>query len=286
MGGSKMFVEVGTRVKVEDLIRGVIIQSGNDACIVFAEALAGSEENFAEQMNRKAQELGLKNTNFRNSTGWPAPDHRMSARDLAELARHLIVDFPEHYHYDSEKSFKYNGIEQENRNPLVQKGTADGLKTGHTDDGGYGLVASSLRNGRRVILVVNGLNSSRQRAEEADRLLEWSFREFENVSLFKPGEDIDKAAVWLGESPTVPLVTGKGLTLTLPRSWRRNIAASISYEAPVRAPVQKGQRIGTLTVTGKGVPGAEIPLLAGADVPRLGLPGRAMSVITRMLIKG
>ena len=286
MGGSKMFVQVGTSVKVEDLIRGMIVQSGNDACIVLAEALAGSEENFAEQMNTKGREIGLTSSHFRNSTGWPDPSHRMSPRDLAHLARRIILDLPEFYHYDSEKSFKYNGIEQDNRNPLVQKGTADGLKTGHTDEGGYGLVASSIRNGRRVILVVNGLNSMRQRAEEAERLMEWCYREFENVTLFKPDDVIEKAQVWLGEVPTVPLVAGREMVLTMPRSWRRNAQISVRYDAPIKAPITKGDRVGTLIVNGQGVPAAEVPLLAGADVPRLGLPGRAMSVITRMLTKG
>jgi len=286
MGGSKMFVQVGTTVKVEDLIRGMIVQSGNDACIVLAEALGGSEEGFAEQMNTKAQQIGLVSSHFRNSTGWPDPAHRMSPRDLATLARRIIQDFPEYYHYDAEKTFKFNGIEQENRNPLVQKGTADGLKTGHTEEGGYGLVASSLRDGRRVILVINGLTSMKQRAEEAERLMEWCFREFENVTLFKPDDVIDKAPVWLGESPTVPLVSGRPMVLTMPRSWRRNAQVSVRFETPVRAPVTKGDRLGTLTVGGQGVPAAELPLLAGADVPRLGLPGRAMAVITRILTKG
>ena len=286
MGGSKMFVQVGNLVKVEDLIRGMIVQSGNDACIVLAEALAGSEENFAEQMTAKAREIGLTSSFFRNSTGWPDPTHRMSARDLAMLARRIIVDFPEYYHYDSEKSFKYNGIEQENRNPLVQKGTADGLKTGHTEEGGYGLVASALRSGRRIILVVNGLTSMRQRAEEADRLLEWCFREFENVTLFKADDVLEKAPVWLGESPTVPLITGRDLALTLPRNWRRNVQIGLRFEAPVKAPVTKGDRLGTLVVSGPGVPPTDLPLLAGADVPRLGLPGRAMGVLSRMLTKG
>ena len=158
MGGSKMFVQIGTQVKVEDLIRGMIVQSGNDACIVLAEGIAGSEEGFVELMNAKAKELGLTSSTFRNTTGWPDPEHKMSARDIATLARRLIQDFPEYYKYDAERSFKYNNIEQDNRNPLVQKGLADGLKTGHTDDGGYGLVASSMRGGRRVILVINGLS--------------------------------------------------------------------------------------------------------------------------------
>ena len=184
MQGSKMFVPFPGSVKVEDLIRGMIIQSGNDACIVLAEAIAGSEEQFVEQMNAKAAELGLTNTHFGTCTGWPDPTQHMSARDIASLSAHIIRDYPQYYHYDRETSFKYNGIEQQNRNSLVQKGIADGLKTGHTDAGGFGLVASADRNGRRVIVVVNGCTSMHQRAEEAERLLEWSYREFENVTLF------------------------------------------------------------------------------------------------------
>ena len=167
MQGSKMFVQIGTTVKVEDLIRGVVVQSGNDAAIVLAEAIGGSEEQFAEKMNAKAKELGLTNSFFKNCTGWPDPEQHMSPRDIATLAGRIIQDFPDYYHYDAEKSFRYNGIEQGNRNPMVQKGTADGLKTGHTDAGGFGLVASSKRNGRRVILVLNGMTSMHERAEEA-----------------------------------------------------------------------------------------------------------------------
>lgn len=280
MGGSKMFVQIGTSVPVEDLIRGMIVQSGNDACIVLAEGIAGSEEQFAELMNTKGRAIGLTQSNFRNATGWPDPQHRMSCRDIATLASRIIQDFPEYYHYDSEKSFKYNGIEQGNRNPLVQKGTADGLKTGHTEEGGFGLVASSERNGRRVIEVLNGMNSMKQRAEESERLMEWAFREFENVTLFAAGDVVEYAPVWLGASPTVPLVGGKNLVVTLPRSWRKNATIQIAYDAPVKAPVQRGDTLGRLSVSGQGVPQMDVPLLAGNDVPKLGLPGRAMAVVS------
>ena len=281
MQGSKMFVPLGGTVRVEDLIRGVIVQSGNDACVVLAEAVAGSEEGFADQMNAKAKELGLTASNFRNSTGWPDPQQRMSCRDIAVLARRLITDFPEYYKYDSEKSFKYNNIEQQNRNPLVQKGTADGLKTGHTEEGGYGLVASSARGGRRVIVVVNGLSSMHQRAEESERLLEWSFREFENVTLFAAGDTVEQAKVWLGAQPTVPLMGGQDLVLTMPRQWRRNAKIEVEYNNPIPAPVSRGDVLGKLTVSGQGVPAMNVPLLAGADVPRLWLPGRAAAVMVR-----
>ncbi len=284
--GSKMFVMVGTQVKVEDLLRGMIIQSGNDACIVLAEGIAGSEEQFAELMTNKARDLGLERTVFRNSTGWPHPEHRSTARDMALLARRIIRDFPEYYHYDAEKSFKYNGIDQANRNPLVQKNLADGLKTGHTEEAGYGLVASAERAGRRVILMVNGLATMRERAEESERLLEWSFREFENVTLFTAGDVVEQAPVHLGASPTVPLVGGRDIVVTMPRGWRNRAKVTLSYDLPVTAPVLRGARLGQLTVSGPGVPELEVPLLAGADVARLGLPGRAMAVVGRMLRGG
>ena len=281
MGGSKMFVQVGTQVKVEDLIRGIIVASGNDACIVFAEAISGSEEQFAELMNQKAKELGLTRSYFKNSTGWPDPEQHMSCRDIATLARRIIRDFPEYYHYDAEKTFKYNNIDQGNRNPLVQKGTADGLKTGHTEAGGYGLAASAKRGERRVVVVLNGLDSMHQRAEEGERLMDWAFANFEDVTLFAAGDVVERVPVWLGTSPTVPLVGGRNLVVTMPRNWRKNASVKVSYDSPLRAPVAKGTTLGKLVVSGDGVPAMEVPLLAGDDVPLLGLPGRAMAVLSR-----
>jgi D-alanyl-D-alanine carboxypeptidase (penicillin-binding protein 5/6) len=286
MGGSKMFVQVGTQVKVEDLIRGVIVDSGNDACIVFAEAISGSEEQFAELMNAKAKELGLTNSYFKNCTGWPDPDQHMSCRDIATLAGRIIRDFPEYYHYDSEKSFAYNNITQENRNPLVQRGTADGLKTGHTEAGGYGLAASTLRGPRRVVLVLNGMDSMHQRAEEGERLMDWAFANFEDVTLFTAGDVVERVPVWLGTSPSVPLVGGRDLVMTMPRNWRQNASIKVNYDAPILAPVAKGTPLGKLTVAGQGVPGMQVPLLAGEDVAKLGLPGRAMAVLSRYVTGG
>jgi serine-type D-Ala-D-Ala carboxypeptidase (penicillin-binding protein 5/6) len=279
--GSKMFVPIGTSVKVEDLIRGVIVQSGNDAAIVLAESIGGSEEGFAELMNKKAQELGLTKSVFKNCTGWPDPDQHMSCRDIAVLAGCIIRDFPEYYHYDAEKSFRYHGIEQGNRNPMVQRGTADGLKTGHTDAGGYGLVVSSKRNDRRVILVLNGMNSMHERAEEAERLVDWLFFNFEDVTLFTAGDVVDRVPVWLGTKRTVPLVAGHDLVVTMPRNWRQKAAIKISFDAPLQAPVRKGATVGKLTVNGEGVPHMDVPLLAADDVARLGLPGRAIAVLSQ-----
>ncbi len=280
MGGSKMFVQLGSTVPVEDLIRGIVVDSGNDACIVLAESISGSEEQFADLMNDTAKKLGLTNSHFMNATGWPADDHYMSCHDIATLAGDIIRQFPQYYHYDSEKTFKYNNIEQGNRNPLVQKGSADGLKTGHTEAGGYGVVASTKRGDRRVILVLNGMNTMRERSEESERLMDWAFANFEDVTLFAAGDVVDQAPVWLGASPTVPLVGAQDLTVTMPRNWRKNAKVQISYDAPVRAPVAKGATLGKLSVAGDGVPSMDVPLLAGADVPKLSLPGRAMAVLS------
>jgi D-alanyl-D-alanine carboxypeptidase (penicillin-binding protein 5/6) len=283
MGGSKMFVQVGDSVKVEDLLRGIIVDSGNDACIVLAEAIAGSEEGFVEQMNQQAKLLGLTASVFRNTTGWPDAEHHMSCRDIATLARLIIDKYAAYYHYFSEKNFRYNNIDQENRNILVQKGLADGLKTGHTDAGGFGEVASTERNGRRVILVVNGLTSMHARAEETERLLEWSFREFENVTLFAAADTVETAPVWLGTVHSVPLIGGRDLVLTMPRNWRQHASVSVQYQSPLTAPISRGDKVGKIVVSGPGVPAAELPLLAGADVPRLSLPGRALAVLSHFV---
>jgi D-alanyl-D-alanine carboxypeptidase (penicillin-binding protein 5/6) len=275
MGGSKMFVEVGQTVRVDDLLRGVIVQSGNDACIVLAEAISGSEEAFAEMMTVRARAIGMTQTTLRNSTGWPDPQHRMSCRDLAILSARIIHDFPEYYRLYSEKSFRFANITQENRNPLLYRNVgADGLKTGHTEESGYGLAASAIQGGRRVIMVVNGLPSMRVRGEESERLIGWAFREFENVRLFGAAETVEEAPVHLGERATVPLVAGRDLVMTVPRAWRRHAQIAVRYAAPVKAPVMRGAEIGKLEVSGQGVPAMSVPLYAGADVPLLGFVPR------------
>ena len=287
MGGSKMFVDIGTNVRVDDLLRGVIIQSGNDACIVLAEAISGSEEGFAELLNERARAIGLTRSTFRNATGWPDPQHRMTCRDLATLAAHIIRDFPEYYPIYSEKSFKYHiAHAQENRNPLVQRGTGDGLKTGHIEESGYGLTGSSLRGGRRVVIVLNGLSSMRARAEEADRLMEWAFREFENAVLFAEGETVERAPVWLGAQRTVALVPERPLTVTVPRGWRRSAEAKVVYDSPIRAPIAKGQRVGVLRMTGQGVPALDVPLVAGHDVAEAGFMDRVSQALRARVTGG
>lgn len=283
-GGSTMFLEPSMRVRVEDLIRGVIVQSGNDACIVIAEALGGSEEAFAVEMTDRARELGMMDSIFKNATGWPDPEHRLSSRDLAKLAQLTAERFPEYYHYYSEKTFVFNGIKQSNRNPLIYKDMgADGLKTGHTQESGYGLVASAERQGRRLVLVTNGLASKKMRSTESERLLEWGFREFGNYELFKAGDVVTDADVWLGQKPSVALLIEEDLTLTLPKKARRNMKVKVSFEGPVPAPVAKGQRLGTMTISAPNVDTLEIPLVAGDSVAQLGLMGRLVAAFNYIL---
>lgn len=282
MGGSKMFVELGQQVRVEDLIRGVIVQSGNDACIVLAEAISGSEQQFAELLTETGRRIGLANSNFRNSTGWPDPEHRMTARDLSILARRIITDFPDYYRFYNERSFRFSNISQDNRNPLLSRVPgADGLKTGHTEEAGFGLTGSAIRDGRRVILVLNGLPTMRARAEESERLMEWAFREFEAVRLFRAQDTVEEVPVYLGERRTVPMVGGRDIVLTLPRRWRERLEVRVRYQAPLTAPVMRGQTIGELQVAGQGVPTLSVPLVAGADVEKLGLLPRIPAVIGR-----
>ena len=284
MGGSRMFVEVDKRVRVEDLVRGIVVQSGNDACIVVAEALSGSEAAFADAMNRKARELGLTDSNLVNSTGWPAENHLMSPRDLAVLSRRIIEEFPEYYPYFAEKSFRYNKIKQGNRNPLLYRDTgADGLKTGHTRAAGYGLAASAIREGRRVVMILTGLSTARKRSFEARRLLDWAYQSFRNYNLFESGAVVEKADVWLGQEETVPLVTESPVRISLPRASRRGLKAKVVYEGPVPAPIVKGAPIARLVLTAPDFETMEVPLVAGADVAQVGVFGRLGAAISYMV---
>ena len=283
-GGSKMFVEVGKQVRVEDLLRGVIVQSGNDACIVLAEGLGGTEEAFAAEMTRKGREIGLTGSSFANATGWPDPNHRMTARDLATLAMRIITDFPEYYHYYDETEFTYADIRQSNRNPLLYKSLgADGLKTGHTEEAGYGLTASAVQGDRRVVLVLNGLESQKARSEESARLIGWVFREFGNYTLFKAGDTVEDAGVWLGAAPTVPLIAEQDLTVTLSRRARFDMEVKVVYDGPIPAPLEVGQQIATLIVAAPGEETVEIPLVAGAAVERLGFVGRITASVKHLI---
>lgn len=275
MQGSKMFVDLNSMIKVEDLIRGVIIQSGNDATIVLAEGLAGSEGEFAIAMNRKAKELGMNNSNFVNASGWPDPNHYSTARDLAILALALIRDYPDYYKYYSEIDFTYNNIKQGNRNPLLYQNIgADGIKTGHAEEAGYGLMGSAVRGGRRVIMVVNGLSSMNERAQESTRLMEWALANFENVTLFQEGVTLASAPVVMGMEKSVPLLVEKSLKITLPRMSSTDIKRQAVFKGPLEAPVQAGQEVGVVRVSAPGMQPIEVPLLAGKNVSRLGFfPG-------------
>ena len=284
MQGSKMFVKVGSKVKVEDLIRGVIVDSGNDATIVLAEGLAGSEDDFVERMNALARQLGMNNSHFMNASGWPADGHYSTARDLALLAEHLIKDFPEYYHYFAEKEFTYNNITQPNRDLVLDKVPgADGLKTGHTDIAGYGLISSAVRNGRRLILVVNGLQSIEQREQEPARLLEWGFRNFENKKILSKDEEVDQAKVWLGQSDEVPLVADKDVTVVLPLAGESDMKMTVSYKGPVEAPIKKGTVIGKLHIVIPDQKPQDVDLVAGKDVEHEGIFGRVSSRLHYLL---
>ncbi len=282
--GSKMFVPLGGRVSIEDLLRGVIIQSGNDACIVLAEGLAGSEQAFVDEMNKKAKEIGLTGSHFTNVTGLPDPEHYMTARDLANLAKHIITDYPEFYKFESELDFTYNGIKQGNRNPLLYKSVgADGLKTGHTDEAGYCLTASAQRDNRRIIMVLAGLPSMKARATESERLIEWAFREFGGYALYKAGDTVDEADVWLGEAIKVPLTVAGDAVVTIPRRARKDMKVTAVYDKPIKAPIAQGQAVGKLVVTVPGQQPTEFPLVAANSVERLGAMGRVGAALSYLV---
>lgn len=283
-GSSTMFAEVNSRVPVRDLIKGVIVQSGNDACIAIAEALAGSEEAFAARMTQRAREIGLEKATFVNATGWPDPGHLMTARELAKLARYIIETYPEFYQIYAMRSFTWNGITQQNRNPLLYMNMgADGLKTGHTSISGYGLTASAVRNGRRFILVVNGLESERQRAEEAQRLMDWAFREFREYTLLKKGQQVALAPVWQGEVAKVPLVAAEDVSFVMSREQRRQLGAKLRYDAPLIAPVAEGQAAGEIVFTAPGMPVRRYGVVAGYGVDELGFMGKAMAAAVHLV---
>jgi D-alanyl-D-alanine carboxypeptidase (penicillin-binding protein 5/6) len=285
MQGSKMFVDIDSDVQVEDLIRGMVIQSGNDACIVVAEGLAGSEEAFAERMNKKAKELGLTGSHFVNSTGWPDPEHYMTAKDIATLSRHVIVDFPEYYHYFAEKEFTWHGIKQGNRNPLLYRpgSGVDGLKTGHTEEAGYGVAASAVRDGRRIIMVVHGLNDMQERADEEGQLLDWAYRETGNYTVATKGAPLADAPIEYGAAKTVPLTVAKDLVLTLPRSDRQKVSAKAVVTTPITAPLKAGQEVGKLVVSAPNMPEFTYPLVAAQDVPEISLSGRILTNLNRLI---
>ena len=290
-GGSTMFLDTTDRVSVEDLLRGIIVLSGNDACVVLAEALSpdGTEEGFARYMTQRAQQMGMTNSVFKNSSGWPATGHVMSARDLALLARHIIQDFPEYYPMFAETEFEFDGRapqNTQNRNPLLRLNIgADGLKTGHTQRAGYGLVGSAKQGDRRVVFVVNGLDSARQRAVESESILSWAFRQFVEKSVITKGTKVAEADVWMGRTDTVALEAMEDVTTLLPILSSDEVAAEIIYDGPIHAPVLKGEELAKLVITPEGLPELEIPLFAAEDVPAGGFMIRLKTVSQILLAR-
>ncbi len=273
-GGSTMFLNPNSRVKVEDLLRGIIIQSGNDACIVVAENMFGSEGEFAEKMNEKAKKLGLLNSQFTNASGLPNENHYMSVGDIAALSKIIIEEFPEYYPMFSEKHFTYNKIKQGNRNPLLYKmpGLADGLKTGHTSVSGYGVATSVLTQdkNRRIIMVINGLNSMKEREEDSVSLMNKALNAYNNFTAFKAGEVVTTIPVFIGDKDSVALTIDKDLVLTLPRFGRSDVVFNVAAEVPVKAPIKKGDKLGVLMVKIPDMNDVQVPLFAVEDVKKAG----------------
>ncbi len=283
MGGSKMFVREGDRIRIEDLIRGVIIHSGNDACVVLAEGLAGSEDAFAKRMTDRALELGMKNSTFANATGWPHPKHRMSARDLIFLSQRMIEEFPEYYHYFAETDFTWDKIKQNNRNPLLYLDIgADGLKTGHTEEAGYGLVGSAIRGDRRIAFIISSLDSSKSRSVESERLTTWAFREFKTGKIANAGQIVGEAEVWIGDADTVPLAPKDDVIATAPFGELDKMKVTVRYDGPIEAPIALGQPIAELIVESPGLPAVSTPLVAAAAVERGGLISRVTAAVTTL----
>ncbi|MCG7495190.1 D-alanyl-D-alanine carboxypeptidase [Thalassobius sp. Cn5-15] len=288
-GGSTMFLDTTDRVRVEDLIRGIIVLSGNDACAVIAEALSpdGTEAGFARYMTQRAQKMGMTNSTFANSNGWPAVGHRMSMRDLALLGTRLIEDFPQYYPLFAEREFAFDGRAPQNtrnRNPLLGLGIgADGLKTGHTQEAGYGLVGSSLQGDRRVVFVISGLETARARAKEAETIVNWSFRQFVLRDVVKQGEVIMNADVWMGDAPSVGLTPAADVSALLPALDSEKVAAEVVYQGPIEAPIAEGQELAQLIITPEGLEPLSFPLVADRAVAAGGFLTRVTTAATTLL---
>ena len=289
MGGSTMFLDETDRPTVAQLIQGIIVQSGNDACVVVAEGLAGTEDAFARLMNQRAQALGMTSSTFANASGWPNPNQRMSMKDLATLANRLITEFPEYYGYFGQPEFDFDGRAPQNRfnrNPLLRLNIgADGLKTGHTQEAGYGLVGSAVQGNRRVIVVISGLNSEAERAEEAERLVNWAFRQFIQRTVVKADARLTDTQVWLGDAHRVGLVAGEDVNLLVPAVLQGEISATVEYETPVTAPVTKGQPLGELVIDMPDMEQVRVPLLAENDVAKGGFLPRLRTAATVLFEK-
>ena len=282
--GSSMWVRVNTQISVENLLRGIIVQSGNDACIVVAENISGSEDAFAELMNKKAREWGMLDSTFANASGLPHENQKMSMRDLAILTRKIIRDYPEYYGLFAEREFTWEKIRQANRNPLLDAFEgADGLKTGHTEESGYGLVGSAVKDGERRIVVVNGLESDRQRSNESARLLRIAFNDFTRQTLYQSGDTVGDAMVFKGKNKTAPLIVAEPVSAMVHRSLLDKTRATVVYEGPVAAPVKENQQIGFLRVAVEGGEAKEYPLFAGAGVKEMGVFGK-IGMAAKMLL--
>jgi serine-type D-Ala-D-Ala carboxypeptidase (penicillin-binding protein 5/6) len=267
-GGSTMYAELNSRIKLDDLIHGAIIQSANDACITIAEGMAGTEQAFTQRMAKKAKELGLTHSSFANSTGLPDPNHKMSVRDLSILARYIVTEHPDYFKIYGQSEFTWNKIKQSNRNPLLKDYPgADGMKTGYTKEAGYGLVGSATRDGRRLILVVAGLTSINDRKAEAQKLLDWGFSQFKTVSLYEAGETVTQARVWGGSARWVNLIVPKIFAIALSSAEQAKAEVKLSYTGPLLAPVKIGQEVGTVKILVDGKVVADAPLTAAADIP-------------------
>jgi D-alanyl-D-alanine carboxypeptidase (penicillin-binding protein 5/6) len=290
MGGSTMFLNETDRPTVTDLIRGMIINSGNDACVVVAEGLAGSEEKFAEEMTKRGIALGMTNSVFKNSSGWPADGHRQSMRDLGILAKRLISEFPEYYPIFAETEFNYLDrapANANNRNPLLRIAAsdwrADGLKTGHTSEAGYGLVGSAVMGDRRVIFVITGLDSDKARAEESEAIVNWAFRQFTEKTIVKAGARVTDAPVWLGAADSVGLVPAEDVRLLVPAQVQDSVSAEVIYTGPVQAPITAGQQLAELIIHVPDLPDARIPLVAETDVAAGGFTKRLSTAAQRLM---
>ncbi|MEO0864198.1 MAG: D-alanyl-D-alanine carboxypeptidase family protein [Pseudomonadota bacterium] len=274
MGGSTMFLDETDRPSVESLIKGIVVQSGNDACVVVAEGLAGTEDAFARQMNARATELGLTNSTFANSTGWPDPNHRMSAEDLGLLATRLIVDFPEYYGYFALEEYDFDGrspANRFNRNPVLGLGLgADGLKTGHTEEAGYGLAGSALQGDRRIVFVFTGLNSQVERRQEAEAMINWGFRQFIKKKMAGAGDIVAEIPVWMGDHQQLNATVREDLELLVPAIGQDSVETTVSYRSPLEAPIMAGDEVAELVVTAPDMPEKRIPLVSDRDVVRGG----------------
>lgn len=277
-GGSKMFVGLNERVKIRDLIKGVIVQSGNDATIVLAEGLAGTEENFADAMNVKAKEIGMENSNFTNASGWPDPNHYSTAYDLAILAKRMHKDFPEYSKFYTQTEYEYNGIKQPNRNPLLYRNIgATGMKTGHTEAGGYGLIGTATKDGRNVTMVINGLSNERERGDIGEKIITWGLNGFENKVLYKENDVVTNARIIFGQQTAVPLTLRDTLFFTLPKKDQKDIKISVHYQSPLRAPIKAGKEVATLKISIPDMGDYNYPLYAANDVEQLGFFKRALA---------